>query len=191
MNKGGWIHILEATIAVLIVAGVMMSVYSDQSAREVLNIEDYSYSLQNEILDDIATNTTLRSEAMKVVVDLPTDPSYDILDAYVATKIPEDFGHLLRVCNLGGSNDYCKMDPIIFYATRDKDVFVEDVVISAEIGDGTEAEYSPKKVRLFFWEGGFPEDYCRDECMEDRFTSVCSTDFTQVLKKECGNFDAD
>jgi hypothetical protein len=34
MNKGGWIHILEATISVLIVAGVMMSVYSDQSARQ-------------------------------------------------------------------------------------------------------------------------------------------------------------
>ena len=55
MNKRGWIHILEATIAVLIVAGVMVSVYTDQSAREVLSVEDYSYSLQNEILEEIAT----------------------------------------------------------------------------------------------------------------------------------------
>jgi hypothetical protein len=145
--------------------------------------------LQNEILEEIATNSDLRLDAMKVVVDLPGDPAYDLLNAYVATKIPEDFGHLLRVCNLGDTNDYCKMDPIIFYATLDKDVFVEDVVISAEIGDGAEAEYSPKKIRLFFWEGGFPSDYCRDECMENRAPLSCSNDFSQVLRTECGEFD--
>jgi hypothetical protein len=182
------IHILEATIAVLIVAGVMVSVYSEQSAREVLSVEDYSYSLQNEILEEIATRSDLRSDAMKVIVDLPGDPAYDVLDAFVETKVPEDFGHLLRVCNLGDPNDYCKMPQMIFYATMDKDVFVEDVVISAEVGDGTKADYSPKKVRLFLWEGE-SEDYCRDECYEDRAPLSCSTDFSQVLRTECGEFD--
>ncbi|RPH49764.1 MAG: hypothetical protein EHM85_12735 [Desulfobacteraceae bacterium] len=191
MNKSGWIHILEATIAVLIVAGVMMSVYSEQSAREVLSVEDYSYSLQNEILDEIAMSSDLRSDVMKVVVDLPGDPAYDSLDEYVAEKVPEGIGYLLRVCNLGDVNDYCKMDPIIFYATLDKDVFVEEVVVSAEIGDGEDAEYSPKKVRLFFWEGGFPEGYCRDDCMVGGSPLFCSSDFLKVLKSECGNFDSD
>jgi len=191
LDKGGWIHILEATIAVLIVAGVMVSVYSDQSAREVLSVADYSYSLQNQILEEIATRSDLRSDAMRVVIDLPTDTAYDVLDAFVAEKIPADFGYLLRVCNLGDTNDYCKMPPIIFYATLDRDVFVEDVVISSEIGDGTDVVYSPKKVRLFLWDGGFPEDYCRDECMTDRSPVFCSTDLSQVLKTECGEFDAD
>jgi len=91
------IHILEATIAVLIVAGVMVTVYDDQSAREVLSVEDYSYSLQNEILEGIAGNRSLRIEAMRVDVDLPSDPHYAVLDSYVAERVPEDFGYLLRV----------------------------------------------------------------------------------------------
>jgi len=190
-NKGGWIHILEATISVLIVAGVMMSVYSDQSAREILSVSDYSYSVQNEILEGIAISRDLRLDALSVDVDLPGDPAYDSLDDYVAGKIPEGFGYLLRVCNLGDVNDYCKMDPIIFYATLDKDVFVEEVVVSAEIGEGGDATYSPKKVRLFFWEGGFPEGYCRDDCIAGGSPLFCSSDFLKVLRSECGNFDSD
>lgn len=169
----------------------MVTVYDDQSAREVLSVEDYSYSLQNEILEGIAGNRSLRIEAMRVDVDLPSDPHYAVLDSYVAAKVPDDFGYLLRVCNLGDLNDYCKMPPVIFYATLDSDVFVEETVISAEVGDGGgEEEYSPKKIKMFFWEGGFPEDYCRDECEDDRAPLFCSSDFTKVLRNGCENFDS-
>ena len=33
-----------------------------------------------------------------------------------------------------------------------QDVFFEEIVVSADLGDGSNAEYDPKKVRLFVWE---------------------------------------
>ncbi len=50
-GKRGWIRILEATIAVLIISGTMMAVYSKQPMRGT-TIGEYSASIQNEILDD-------------------------------------------------------------------------------------------------------------------------------------------
>jgi len=82
------------------------------------------------------------------------------------------------------------MDSMTFYATIDEDVYVEEMVISSELGDGSDAIYSPKKVKLFFWEGGFPPGYCRDECREEKL-SVCSDDYSKVVNRECGEFDSD
>lgn len=188
-GKRGWIRILEATVAVLIVSVTMIAVYSEQSVREDLSVGDYSYSLQRQILDDVIEDSDLRLDVLSVDVDLPGDVSYDRLDAFVGSKIPSSFGYLLRVCNLGDPTDFCKMDPIIFRMTMDKDVFVEDVVVGAELGGGFDAVYSPKKVRLFFWEGGFPEGFCRDECSGSYLTTVCSADFMSVVSKSCIDVD--
>ncbi len=178
MNKRGWIHILEATIGVMIVAGVMVTVYSDQSFGGGFDIGDFVYSLQNEILDTITINADLRIAVLNVVVDSPGDPSFDRLNSAVAAEIPDSYGYLLRVCNLGDPNDVCNMPPIIFTATLDKDVFVEEAVVSSEVGDGTDVIYSPKKLRLFFWEEDEEveedpaEDGCLDECLGG--SKVCS-----------------
>ncbi len=173
-GKRGWIRILEATVAVLIVSGVMITVYSDQSSREEVTISDYSYSLQKQILADIADNSTLRLDALGIEEDLPGDSYYDKLDAFVDSRIPSSFGYLLRVCDLGNLTDFCKMDSKTFIATMESDVFVEEIVISSELGGGGGEEvYSPKKVRLFFWKSGLPEDFCRDVCVEGTLVDEC------------------
>ncbi len=190
MNKRGWIRILEATIAVMIVSATMIAVYSGQSAKEDYSIADYSYSLQREILSDVVINSSLRLNVLNIENDFPGDYNYDILYFFVADKIPDSFGYLLRVCDLGDVFDFCKMDSSVFIATLDKDIFVEGIVVSAEIGDGTGDEiYSPKKVRLFFWEGGFPENFCRDECSGSEL--ICSNDLTQVLNNSCEDLNDD
>lgn len=184
-NKRGWIHILEATIAVMLVAGVMMTIYSDQSGREDFSIAEYSYSLQNEILDSITINRNLRMEVLRVGVDNYTDPYFTVLDNAITAAIPSPLDHLLRVCNLGDPDDPCKMPPIIFTATLDKNIFVEEAIVSSELGDGTDAVFSPKKVRLFFWEGEaeFVEGECVDECSD--YTTSCSLDFKGILNVDC------
>ena len=58
-NKRGWVRILEATIAVMIVSGVLVVVYSNQSIRRE-DISDTFYSLQQQILADISSRSNLR-----------------------------------------------------------------------------------------------------------------------------------
>ena len=184
-EKRGWIRILEATIAVLIVSGAIIAVYSNHPSRGE-SLEEQAYSLQREILDNVAMDEGLRLAVLNVESDLPGDTNYDVLDEYVAERIPDGFGYLLRVCIMGDERDFCKMDGMTFTATQDYDVFVEDVLVSAEIGNGSGEEvYSPKKVRLFFWEGGWPEGFCRDDCVDGDYIIDCSVDLTRVVNKSC------
>lgn len=190
-GRRGWIRILEATIAVMIVSAAMIAVYSEQSVREDLSVATYSSNVQTKILDDVVSDIDLRLNVLRVVDDVPGDYNYDQLDAFVQGQVPGGFGYLLRVCELGDDTDFCKMDAHTFSLTLGKDVFVEEEVISSELGDGSIPIYSPKKVKLFFWEGELPSTYCRDECFPAGTSLGCSLDLTQVLTRDCGNFDSD
>jgi hypothetical protein len=143
-NKKGWIRILEATIAVMIVAGVLVIVYVKQVDRGT-EPADYFHSLERQILTDISASSDLR------LLVLNDDEAG--LDEFVNMEIPGAFGHYLRICGLGDTSDFCKIDDANVVADiRDRDIFVEEIVISAELGDGSNADYDPKKVRLFAWE---------------------------------------
>jgi hypothetical protein len=196
MNKRGWIHILEATIAVMVVAGVMVAFYSGQSVSGELSIADYSYSLQNEILDTLTMDSDLRLEILRVVNDSvgSTDQHYITLDNAVSAEVPDSFGHYLRVCNLSALDDVCNMPAPIFTATLDKDVFIEEEIVSSELGNGSDSDviYSPKKVKLFLWEGDVAEEDCYNECGVEGSSIGCSILGTKgVVTTTCADSDED
>jgi hypothetical protein len=141
-NKRGWIRILEATIAVMIVSGVMVMVYSRQPSRAESS-EEFVYNLQKQILMDIASRGDLRKAVL--------EDDNETIELYVSERIPLVYGYYLRICGLG---DICKMeDPDVFRETRDKSLFVEEAIISSDLGGGGGEEiYSPKKVVFFLWE---------------------------------------
>ncbi|WP_153304320.1 hypothetical protein [Desulfosudis oleivorans] len=115
---------------------------------------DYAYSLQNQILEQIAENRSLRKDAVEVKFDLRGDPVFAMLDDFVASKVPVNVGYILRVCNISDPEDHCKLPSIVFTAIPEKDVFADSVIISSDLGDGSdEPVFSPKEVKLFFWEG--------------------------------------
>ena len=149
MNKRGWMRILEATIAVMIVSGVLVVVYSRQVDRGV-EPADYFFNLQRQILMDISSRSDLRLNVLKAV-ETPSNDDYVNVSEFVAGRIPGAFGHSIRICEFGG-DDYCKMNRTHYIATRDKDVFVEEVVISSDFSDGSKSWRVPKKLRLFVWE---------------------------------------
>ncbi|MFH0712021.1 MAG: hypothetical protein V1889_02835 [archaeon] len=143
-NKRGWIRILEATIAVMIVAGVLVVAYAKQVDRGEGPV-DYFHSLEKQILMDISSSSELRLMAL--------NGDEASLDLFVDGEIPDAFGHYLRVCVLGSVDDFCKInDTAVVAEIKDKSVFVEEIIVSADLGDGSNAEYDPKKVRLFVWE---------------------------------------
>jgi hypothetical protein len=151
-NKRGWMRILEATVAVMIVAGVLVVVYSGQVDRGI-EPADYFYSLQRQILMDVSSSSDLRLAVLNVATEEDSDVNFKKVNDFIGGKIPEAFGYSIRICEFGSQVDFCKMKNSDYIATRKKDVFVEEVVISSELGVGGGIEiYEPKKLRLFVWE---------------------------------------
>lgn len=143
---------LEATIAVMIVAGVLLTVYVQRPSREVA-ADNYFYSLERQILADVALGSDLRLHVLNLTNEDLSDVNYVALDGFVGRKIPGVFGYAIRVCDLGASGDFCKIEDVdIIRMIMDRDVFAEEVVISAELGDGSDSMYEPRKLRLFVWE---------------------------------------
>jgi hypothetical protein len=138
-NKRGWLRILEATIAIMMVTGVLLVMYSRQAER--VDISDYVYSFQRQVLMDITSRQDLRAKALSnSIADLRD------LNEFADGKIPDIFNQSIRICDLGL---VCKLDDetSIRLFRASKEVFVEEVVISADFDD-----YAPKKVKLFLWE---------------------------------------
>lgn len=142
-NKKGLIRILEATIAIMLVAGVLLVAYSKEQSADSVSRE-YIYNLQKKILEDIGLRVDLRNSALK-----STDVEVDsVLASYVSSQIQEDlFGHVIRVCDLENPPAPCKMSADDFVSAGNADVYVEEILISANL-----SEYDPKRVRLFVWE---------------------------------------
>ena len=152
-NKRGWLRILEATIAVMIVSGVLVVVYSRQVDRGIAPA-DYFYSLQKQILADISSRSDLRLAVLNVVEEnIETDSNFNMTYQFIKGKVPDAFGFSIRVCDFGDETDFCKMDDDTYISTREKDIFVEEIIISSELGSGPDAVVGdPKKLRFFIWE---------------------------------------
>lgn len=191
-NKKGWMRILEATIAVLIVSGTLLVVYSKQIDRTVSPAE-YFEDMQGQILADVSTNSSLRLNVLNADNDSSSDSNFSTLNNFVAGKISEGFGYSLQICNLSSFYDYCKMDYPTFVATIDKNIFTEEIIVSAELGDGDSATYEPKKVKLYVWEGDVETPECVDEdgCYREGTEFYCDTDLNAVVKITCADSNSD
>ena len=135
-NKKAWLRIFEAFLAIILVMGVLLLFYSQ--SKETVDTSEYVYSFQMRILDGISMDSSLRGE---VVTFNPA--SQNKLDKYALENIPADYDFELKVC---GINEVCKMNNTNLKKTLDKEVFVEEKIVS-----GTLSSYNPKKVRLFVW----------------------------------------
>ena len=158
----------------LIVSGSLLVVYSRQIDRGIVPSEYFS-SLEGQILADISGKSDLRLNVLNVVEDNDEDSNFSILNEFVRLKIPEAFGYSLQICELNSTTDYCKLDSPTFIATQGKNIFTEEIMISAELGNGTDAVNNPKKVKLYIWEGDV-EIGDAAECVYDN--TRCDSDLT-------------
>ncbi|MFA5061331.1 MAG: hypothetical protein WC494_03380 [Candidatus Pacearchaeota archaeon] len=138
VNKRGWIRILEATIAVLIVSSVLIMIYSGHPER--VDLSEEISSLQKSILNEISSDNNLRSH----VLNSEVGSNYEMLVQHIEGKIPSQLNFSLKICSLSEAS--CKLDEDIFKTLVDKEVFVEEIIISTDL-----STYNPKKVRLFVW----------------------------------------
>lgn len=131
MNKQGFLRILEASIAILIVISVLFFAYNRSSTN---NAEDYSVKIL-EILEEIAKNPSLRT----YVLEYESGEIHPEINSFVSERIPQNFLNFeVKICEIESA---CGLSS-----------FVDGEVYSAERTISSNLEiYSPRKIRIFIW----------------------------------------
>ncbi len=136
-NKKGWIRIVEAFIAILLIAGVVLTI----TMGEFIQREDDSeiYNAQLGILRDIQVNDVLR----QAILEAPNVDSDDnSFPGDVETKI-----ETLTPVNLECKAKICAIDAECGMNLDKEEIFVQSVAIIA-----TSTTYNnPKQLKLFCW----------------------------------------
>jgi hypothetical protein len=135
-KKKGWLRIVEAVISILLISGVLLSLYSANADK--FETSSYALNVQKELLRDVYTDETLRRAVL--------NNSVAKLDSYLDANVRYGFTGGFEVCDLGLSNS-CIFDREGMVPDLEE-VFVEDTIIAAEYD-----VYSPKEVRLYLWLG--------------------------------------
>jgi hypothetical protein len=136
-NKRGWIRITEAVVAILIMASVLIVMYTNDTPS--LSYSDYVFNLQTRILMDVADRADLRNATL-----YSNEPDlHPKLKEYFDSSIPSNFNYTVVVCSLSAS--VCSAD----LTSVEKEIFVEDRIISSNL-----EKYDPKMLRLYIWEKG-------------------------------------
>jgi len=142
-NKRGWIRIVEAVTALLLITGALLVVISGGYLKE--DISEKVYDAELTVLKEISRDIAMRTAIVAVQSD--SSVSWDNFDSNslgtVKTKIEERIPSYLeceaKVCNLDVA---CELEIDI-----DVSVYARSIAIAA-----TSDEYSPKQLKLFCWE---------------------------------------
>jgi hypothetical protein len=148
-NKRGWIRIVEAFIAVLLIAGVLLIVINRGYIGRT-DISEQVYQVQLAILREIELNDNLRSNILEISEnDLPInwtsfdDRKYKLGDVKqkIIDRTPEYLTCEGRICKL---DIVCAQEKFI-----EKDVYAQSVAITADL-----EKYAPRQLKLFCWTAG-------------------------------------
>ena len=142
-NKRGWIRIVEAFMAVIIVLGVVLVI--NQRAQAPARSGEEITKLERNILDFARQDNLLRSEVLS--------GNLSGVDKIVSVMTPSGYEYAIRNCSI---NDVCSFDGQSYINT---DIYAEDTLIVANL-----TYFEPtqsKKLKLFMWAGKWPEGYSK------------------------------
>lgn len=132
VNKRAWLRIVEASIAIMIVFGVLLVINSRNnfSPQQDLN------SVITPLLEEIARNVTFRSDIIS-----QGENSEPTIRGFISQRITQSTIKFdVAVCE---ANEICSMDN---YPSEASEIYAGERIISATL-----TEYQPKKVKIFLW----------------------------------------
>ncbi len=130
MNSKGWIIIVEAFIAVLIVSTALLFIFRQDAPRD---ISQDMHEQQRAILDIITNDEIMRAEAL--------NRQQTTIGPFIRNTLPQSFDYALTMCD---SNQICNQG-----IPTDRDVFVSETIISADYNEFPDKKLT--KLRLFVW----------------------------------------
>ncbi len=140
-NKKGWMRIVEAVTAVLLVTGALL-ILINQGYFGKPDISSEIYDAQLSILREIQLDEPLRNDILNTG-PLPVNWNDANFPQSVKDRIGERTPDYLE-CNAR----LCIVDDICDFAdgSNSKDIYAQAVVISAGLGI-----YDPRQLKLFCW----------------------------------------
>jgi len=133
VNKKGWLRIAEAFIAIVIIAGVLLFVFTKNINKP--SMEEQIYNIEKEILEGIADNAELRERVLNM--------EEREIEIFISENLPSNLGFYVRVCEI---DNVCGLpNPAETYTN--KAIYSKERIITSTL-----TEFEPKKIKLFVWE---------------------------------------
>ena len=141
-NKRGWIRIVEAFVAILLITGVILMVVN---RGDIQKSEDNSkiHEIEISILREIELNDNLRQIILKIDSNqLPLkwgNENFPVeITKVISSRTPENLGCAVNICEL---DSICGMEEYVA-----KDVYAQKIIIAATL-----EIYNPRQLKLFCW----------------------------------------
>ena len=158
-NKRGWIQIVEAFVALLLIIGVVLIVINKGYFGK--NRAEKIHDIQASVLREIQLSNSLRDFILNIdAVSIPVEShNGDVLDVSDTdlTKFPlsvwnridqrvSEYNYLECRAKICGLNEACGLNDY-----PDKNVYTQPVAISASTSQAG-GSLSPRQLKLFCWE---------------------------------------
>ena len=138
MNKKGFIRILEAIFAIMLIMGAVLIIISNN--LQTSDISEEAYEKQRYILEIISNNEAMRNEIIDYVKDSTSSKPLPKTDEFIKKTMPSSWKYSVCVTSV---DKICSPD-----VPNDKELYVSETIISSSLTE----EYSvAKKLRLFVW----------------------------------------
>jgi hypothetical protein len=136
INNKGFMRVVEATVAVLIVLGVLLIL----GGRSQQNVEDNTREELSVLLEEISQNNSLRIQILSGASEEELEVE---LGDFVRQRIDSAFlNSSVEICEI---NEPCYLEP---FPDTEGEVLAEERIIGATI---REQNFAPKKLKVFVW----------------------------------------
>lgn len=146
VNRKGWLRIVEASIAILLIASAML-IFANRNS--ISSRQDYLQDSINPILEEIAKNSSLRTNVLEYNLaaneaDNTNNLTLYSLGLFVKSRLSgQNVGILVRICP---TNQTC---PLKDYPSEAKSgVFTDERIITT---NPIQNDFSPRKIKVFVW----------------------------------------
>ena len=144
VNRKGFIKIVEASIAILVIFAVIIILVSRDNIKKT---EDLSKTIPP-ILEEIAVSNNLRSEVLNYDVSKNEN---DPVNSAIITRLKDFVGKRVRA-GINYDIKICKTDELCpigeNYPLNKDGIYAVERIISSDLDRD---EFSPRKVKIFLW----------------------------------------
>ena len=131
MDNRGWLRIVEASVAVMIVLSILFFIYLN---KPVVSGEADLSQFARDVLSEVASNVTLRGDILR--------RDTEALNSSVANYIQGRYDFEVIICDVGSA-----CGQLVF---RETEVYAAERVVSTNLVSES-GELKSKKIRLFMW----------------------------------------